>query len=198
MKSTRLLLILLGCSLLNFRAWSQDTNTENQIAAALLAAPEEGRADAHVYGYNGKGEFVTLRKGTNEFICIADNPNKEGFEVVSYHRDLEPFMARGRELRTEGKNFSERGQIREEEARSGKLKMPEKPTTLHIYYGKDARYDAASKSITGASYRYVVYIPFATQESTGLSLKPNGPGHPWLMDPGKHNAHIMITPPAKN
>ena len=172
------------------------SNKEDQINAAIQSAPEVARAEIHVYGYDENGDFVTLRKGTNDFICIADDPNKAGFEVVSYHKNLEPFMARGRQLRAEGKKFGERGEIRGLEVKNGILKMPDNPATLHVYYGKDGKYDPETKTITGATYRYVVYIPFATQESTGLSLKPNGAGHPWLMDPGKHNAHIMISPPA--
>jgi len=46
--------------------------------------------------------------------------------------------------------------------------------------------------------RYVIYIPFATAESTGLPLAPSAPGMPWIMDPGTHRAHIMINPPQKN
>jgi hypothetical protein len=41
---------------------------------------------------------------------------------------------------------------------------------------------------------YVVYTPYATPQSTGLSLMPDGTGRPWLMYPGKPWAHIMITP----
>jgi hypothetical protein len=40
----------------------------------------------------------------------------------------------------------------------------------------------------------VIYLPFATAESTGLSLKAS-PGAPWLMYPGTAGAHIMINPP---
>ena len=153
------------------------------------------RARAKVYGFDESGNFVTLREGTNDFICRADNPNKDGFEVVSYHKDIEPFMARGRELKTEGKSFKERFEIREEEAKTGKLPMPKGPVTLSILYGKNVTYNSDTNTLDGASFRYVVYIPFATQESTGLPLKPAAPGHPWLMDPGTHRAHIMITPP---
>ena len=39
---------------------------------------------------------------------------------------------------------------------------------------------------------------FRTQKSTGLSLAPNGPGHPWLMDAGTYKAHIMISPVKPN
>jgi hypothetical protein len=98
-------------------------------------------------------------------------------------------MARGRELQKLGKNATEVFEIREKEAKEGKLKMPEKPSTLHIMYGESA---------DKANYRYVVYIPWATAESTGLPLKPMVPGGPWIMDPGTHRAHIMITPPSQN
>ena len=175
----------------------QKLNKEQQIASALHAAPKEVRDGSTVYGYDENGNFITLREGTNEMICIADDPNKDGFEVVSYHIDLEPYMARGRELKAEGKSFAERRDIREKEAIDKVLKMPKKSATLHILHGKRGWYDIDSSKVKNAKYRYVVYIPFATQESTGLSLKPNAPGHPWLMFPGKANAHIMITPPAE-
>ena len=177
------------------KAPNQKLNSEQQIAAAVLAAPEEVRGGAKVYGYDDEGGFVTLREGTNDMICIADDPNKEGFEVVSYHTDLEPYMARGRALKAEGKAFGDRRDIREREAAEGILKMPEKSATLHILHGKNGWYDIDSTKVRNAKYRYVVYIPYATQASTGLSLSPNAPGHPWLMFPGKANAHIMITPP---
>jgi len=45
--------------------------------------------------------------------------------------------------------------------------------------------------------RSVIYIPYATAESTGLPTKPIAPGMPWIMDPGTHRAHIMIDPPRK-
>ena len=111
-----------------------DINTDEAlIATALMAAPEESRADAKVIGYNMAGEFVTLKEGSNEFICLADDPNKEGFSAACYHKNLEPFMARGRELKAEGKTFQEIFDIREAEAKSGKLDMGGLGSALHIY-----------------------------------------------------------------
>lgn len=176
---------------------NQKLTKEQQIAAAVMAAPEEMRAGAKVYGYDDAGNFITLREGTNEMVCLADDPNRAGFEVDCYHKDLDPYMARGRALKAEGKSAGERREIREKEAKAGTLPMPKKPATLHILHGTDGWFDTKTGEVKNAVYRYVVYIPFATQETTGLSLKPNGPGHPWLMYPGKANAHIMITPPAK-
>lgn len=173
---------------------NQVLTADQQIASALEAAPAEAREGAQVYGYGESGEFMTLREGSNDFVCIADDPAKDGFQVVSYHKSLEPMMARGRELVAEGKSRDEKEEIREKEAKSGKMSLPQAAATLHIYYGEDAYFNEETSKIENAKYRYVVYIPYATQETTGLSLAPNQSSHPWLMFPGKYNAHIMITP----
>jgi hypothetical protein len=173
---------------------NQKLSTEEQIASAIIAVPMEGREGATVYGYDENGDLIVMREGDNNFVCIADNPNKDGFQVVAYHKSLEPMMSRGRELNKAGKSRQEKEAARSSEAKSGKLKMPENPATLHIYYGENGFFNTESGEIENAKYRYVVYIPYATQESTGLSLKPNESNHPWLMFPGQYNAHIMISP----
>ena len=173
---------------------NQKLSPDQQIASAILAAPIEGRKEAMVYGYNESGDFVKLRDGFNDFICIADDPKKDGFQVVCYHKSLEPMMARGRELTAEGKARDEKEKVRDQEAASGKMPLPESPATLHIYYGDNAYFNEETGAIENGKYRYVVYIPYATQETTGLPLAPNESSHPWLMFPGRYNAHIMITP----
>jgi hypothetical protein len=170
---------------------------EVQIATAVLAAPEALRDKAMVYGYSDKGELIVLRQGSNEMVCLADDPKQSGLNVSCYHKDLEPFMARGRELKKQGKSFQEIFDIREEEVKSKKLAMPTQPTTLFVYTANDDAYDRSTGSVKDGNLRYVVYIPWATSESTGLPLKPEAPGMPWIMDPGTHRAHIMINPPPK-
>ena len=167
---------------------------EAYLATAVLAAPEASRAGARVIGYDAAGELVTLREGTNEFICLADDPGKDGFSAACYHESLEPFMARGRELRAEGKSNQEIDALREQEVESGALTMGDTGSTLHVYSGPETRYDPATGEVAGASYRYVVYMPFATAASTGLPESPVAPNHPWIMDPGTYRAHIMISP----
>ena len=175
-------------------SYTDINSDEALIATALMAAPQESREHAKVIGYNIAGEFVTLKEGTNEFICLADDPKKVGFSAACYHKDLEPFMARGRELKAQGKNGGEIFDIREEEAKSGKLDMGKAGSTLHIYFGAKAKYDPETSKVDGARYRYVVYMPFATSESTGLPESPIAVNHPWIMNPGTHRAHIMISP----
>lgn len=198
MKATATIIIF---NLILFGASAQNAATipsaEAQIKSAVLAAPEDKREDATVYGYNQKGEFAVLRKGTNEMICLADDPNQDGFSASCYHRDLEPFMARGRELKKAGKSSEEIFDTREKEVKSGKLSMPKDPSTLFVYYGSAEDYNAETGEVNNGNFRYVVYIPYATPESTGLPLQPEAPGMPWIMDPGTHRAHIMINPPAQ-
>ncbi|MEM6841215.1 MAG: hypothetical protein AAF944_00835 [Bacteroidota bacterium] len=170
---------------------------ELQIKTAVLAAPEELREGAMVYGYDGSGELLVLREGSNEIVCIADNPDQKGFSVSSYHRDLEPFMQRGRDLRKEGKSTQEIFNTRENEVKAGSLKMPDDPTTLYVLSAPEEQYNAETGEVTEPNFRYVVYIPYATAASTGLPLSPEAPGMPWIMDPGTHRAHIMINPPKK-
>ncbi|PZX55702.1 hypothetical protein [Algoriphagus chordae] len=179
-------------------AFSQDAvipSKEVQIKTAVLAAPEEKQKDATVLGYSESGELIELRKGSNEMICLADDPNGKGFSVSCYQSDLEPFMERGRELKKEGKSFQEIFDTREAEAKSGKLKMPKDGATLFALSADAENFDITTGKVSDTYLRYVVYLPWATSEVTGLPLKPSAPGMPWIMDPGTHRAHIMITPP---
>ena len=193
--------ILISISLIGLAispAFSQDavvSSKEVQIKTAVLAAPEEKQDGAKVLGYNENGELVDLRQGTNEMICMADDPNGKGFSVSCYATDLEPFMQRGRELKKEGKDFQEIFDTREAEAKSGKLKMPKEGATLFVLSAEDENFNKETGDISDSYLRYVVYLPWATAETTGLPLKPSAPGMPWIMDPGTHRAHIMITPP---
>jgi hypothetical protein len=171
---------------------------EVQISTAILAAPIELRDSAQVYGYSDKGEFVVLRKGLNEMVCLADDPAQNGFSVSCYHKDLDVFMERGRALKKQGKTHQEIFTIREAEVKDGRLMMPKQPSTLYALSTAHEKYNPKTGDVQDAYLRYVIYIPYATAESTGLPLKPEAPGMPWIMDPGTHRAHIMINPPAKN
>ena len=190
-----LLIISMG---LGLSAQVKIPSAEIQIKTALLSAPADKRDGALVLGYNEKGELTELRKGTNEMICLADDPKVPGLNVACYHKDLETFMKRGRDLKAGGKTPKEIMEIRDQEAKSGQLMIPKQPASLFVYTAKPENFDPMTGIVKDGYLRYVVYIPYATAESTGLPLKPDVPGMPWLMDPGTHRAHIMISPPQKN
>lgn len=186
-----IVLLLLSCGMTALLPAQDIPPADWQIRTALMAVPEEFRDGAKVYGYTASGQFTTLREGSNAYIALADDPATTSFSTAAYHKDLDPFMARGRQLKSEGRDFQEIFDTRESEVRSGALKMPER-ATLCVFTGT---VNPQTGDIENPYVRYVFYIPFATGESTGLPTTPAPPGHAWLMDPGMHRAHIMITPP---
>ncbi len=165
-----------------------------QIAAAVLPLSAEYRSDARVLGYHaGSSKLVTLRQGSNEFICLATDPTAPQFHTSCYHKSMEPFMARGRALREQGVKGAQVDTVRFAEVKSGKLRMPKGPATLYQIFGPEGSYDAATNTVKGGNALFVIYIPGATAASTGLSTKPVENG-PWLMFPGTPKAHIMLAP----
>jgi len=165
---------------------------DEQITQAVLPLPNDLRESATVLGYATDGKFVTLRNGTGAMICLANNPQGPRFHVACYHKTMEPFMARGRELRTQGVRGDQVDSVRFREAKEGKLKLPDQPTLLYSITGARDAYDAATKTAKGTPL-FVVYIPYATSASTGLSAIPQR-GSPWVMNAGTPKAHIMFTP----
>ena len=162
----------------------------DQIAQAITPLPEELKAGATVLGYQVAGKLVSLRAGTNDMICLAPDPAAKSFHSACYHKAMEPFMARGRELRAQGVKGAQVDTVRFAEVKSGKLKMSKQPSMLYQIFG--GTFDAATGKVTGGSLLYVTYIPFATPATTGLSAKPSDKS-PWLMFPGTPKAHIMFS-----
>jgi hypothetical protein len=163
---------------------------EQQLAVAVKAAPEDMRAGATVLGYEN-GKLVTLREGAHDMICTADDPSQEGFEVSCYHESVEPYIARGRQLREQGVTGQAVNQVRFREMDEKKLPLPVAGAVQYILTGA---YDPASGDLTGSYLRWVVYTPYATPQTTGLSTR-GAASAPWLMGAGTAGAHIMITPP---
>ena len=166
-----------------------------QMAAAVLPLPPTLRAGARILGYDAGKKLVELRAAAagNGMTCLADEPGDERFHVACYATTMEPFMLRGRELRAQGVKGDAVDSARFKEVKEGKLKMPTLPAALYSLTGKAAGWNGATGQLTGASRLYVVYMPGATEQTTGLSVVPQKDG-PWLMFPGTPKAHIMFTP----
>ena len=176
-------------------ATAEVPDQEAQISGAVSAAPEDRREGATVMGYSDSAELITLREGTNELVCLADKQGDERFHATCYHQSLEAYMARGRELRAEGKEGPETLEIRHQEADAGKLEMPSTPATIYNLGGPVEIFDPATGEISGGNWVWAVYIPYATEESTGLPTTPQAPGAPWIMRPGTASSHIMVVQP---
>ena len=161
-----------------------------QIAGAVLALPEKMRDSAGVLGYKTPGKLESLRASSNGMLCLADDPAQKGFHVSCYHDSMDPFMARGRSLRASGVTGAKVDTARFAEVKAGKIKMPTAPASLYQIFADD--YNPATGALTKAEALFVVYIPFATQQSTGLSTVPSA-DKPWLMLAGTPKAHIMFS-----
>jgi len=166
---------------------------ERQIAAAVSPLPDALQKGAKVVGYGADGKLTTLRSGTNEMICMTDNPAGKRFHVACYHKSLDPFMSRGRDLRAQKMSEDGIDSVRLRDVKAGRLRMPSRPAVLYQYFASRDSIDSASGAVNGAQYLYVVYTPYATFKSTGISEVPVA-GGPWIMFSGSPFAHLMISP----
>ena len=162
-----------------------------------------------------QAELEALQKTVGELVPVEGRPAEDGDTAIvdlisedgSAQRDYVVDLGserlveeiengiRGRELVAQKITGDARNDVRWKEVADGKLFMPREPRTLYVLTGTG--FDAASGKVIDAYLRWVVYIPYATPESTGLSTKASDSA-PWLMSPGTAGAHIMINPPKNN
>ena len=161
-----------------------------EIAAAVLPLSDSLRAGARVLIYRGP-DLVEVRAGTNEMICLGDDPAHKGLQVSCYHKSLEPFMARGRELRAAGITKREAvDSARLADVKSGRIVMPSSAILSSIFADSDS-FDAVAGPPEKHRALDVIYLPYATQESSGITEQP-ATDRPWLMFPGLPWAHVML------
>jgi hypothetical protein len=166
---------------------------EQQIALAVLPAPKEFRDSATVLGYTPDGRLKELRHGTGSMVCLASDPAAERFHVACYHRSLEPFMARGRQLRSQGVKGDQVDSTRFREVRTGRLAFPTHPASLYTLTAPKDSVNMSTGAVSGGRPLYVVYIKNATGATTGLPTAPvEGSRTPWIMHAGTPSAHIMF------
>jgi len=192
-RPVELLVLLLVAAALPASAEAQERSPAWQIAAAVLPLPDSMRAGAAVLGYRD-GRLTQIRAGTNDMICLTDDPAVKGFHASCYFKTLEPFMARGRALRATG--VTEREAIdsaRMADIKAGRLVMAEAGAGLYQVFSDDEAADPAAGPPPGGRSLFIVYLPYATQASTGIATQP-ATNRPWLMFPGKPWAHVMINP----
>ncbi|MFK7845150.1 MAG: hypothetical protein AB8G77_07610 [Rhodothermales bacterium] len=173
-------------------------SNEIQIAGATSPAPADLKDDARILGYNADGDLVEIRSGTNDFTCVADNPFDERFHAACYKNTMDPFMSRGRELKKEGVGRDESREMRMKEIEAGKIKMPEDPAALYQLFGSASSLNVETGEVSDVRPLYVLYMPYATTETTGVSAQAPMEGAPWLMDAGLPWAHIMYSPASGN
>lgn len=169
-----------------------DGTDDVRVASALLAAPEALREGATVLAAGPDGSTV-IREGEGPLVCLADDPDDDRFQVSCYHESLEPFMARGRELRRQGVTGAAVDSARFAEIEAGELPMPEHPAALYTLAAPRPPEDPAAGPPEEGQRLFVLYVSGARAEEVGLPPEP-AEGWPWLMLEGTHKAHVMFTP----
>lgn len=196
MRGTFFTMILASAAVIGTPAGTAgQVSEEALIAGAVLGAPEAARDGAEVRAWTEDGGLRVIREGSNELICLANRPGGERFQTTCYHRSLDAFLARGRELRAEGLSGMPYQEARWAEAEAGTLQMPEQAAALNNFFVNDPDWDPLTRDEAEGGRLNTVYMPYATTEGTGLPTRAPA-GQPWLMWPGKPSSHIMIVIPA--
>lgn len=159
-------------------------SAQQQIHESLRALPEAFRAGATVVGYDASGKRVTLKKGTNDMTCWADDPRPDvdwgnPYYVVCFPDSLKPLFLRIRELK-DGK-VSNGSEILTREISEGKIPMPE----IAVRYTLRGERYVEALSLT------VIHLPNQEAGGTGFSTEIDH-FRPWLMLAGTPLAHIMV------
>ncbi len=177
--STKLPLILFLLTLA-VPAGADDAADEERISQAVLALPERLREGASVVEFED-GRQVVLRKGDNGMFCQADDPDTPGIAIWCYPRSHDAYARRWYEIAAEGKSRDEVDAQIAAEIDAGTLEWPAAAVNYNLRGG----------SLDTAVPLTVVYVPFATGESLGITEERHF-NRPWLMYAGTAFAHIMI------
>jgi hypothetical protein len=169
--------VLLSTAAMTFAA---EKTVEQQVQEAVLALPEQLRDGAAIVRFEG-GERKVLREGTNGMICQPDDPDTPGIGIWCYPKTHDAYARRWYQLEAQGKKPAEVDAIVAEEIQAGKLEWP----------AVAVNYNLRGQSLDNAVPLTVVFVPFATGDSLGISEERDF-YRPWLMNAGTAFAHIMI------
>ena len=153
---------------------------EQLVDQALLALPAHLREGAAVVRFD-RSERSVLREGENGLICQPDDPFAAGIAIWCYPTTHDAYARRWYQLAAEGKERAEVDAIVADEIESGELQWPKVAVNYNLRGGNI--YNAVSLT--------VVYVPFATGDSIGITEKRDF-HRPYLMLSGTAFAHIMI------
>jgi hypothetical protein len=182
--------VTVAISLAAIAAGAQSPDSEQSldelIAATVLPLPEDLRADATVYQYDGEtGERRVLRQGTNQVECHPKTA--EGFTwcfpvATAARRDLST------KLIVQGLSDDERAAALAAAEADGTIAPVPFGSIIYRLYDGDDR----------IRLLWFVLLPNATPEQLGMPTASQrdaalaGSGRPWMMEAGTPGAHLMV------
>ncbi len=147
---------------------------------AVLALPDTMRAGATVVRFED-GQQIVLKRGDNGMFCRADDPERSGIDIWCYHESHDAYARRWFELAAGGMTSDKVNEQIVAEIEADKLEWP--PLAVN--------YNLRGPSIDTALPLTVIYMPYATGDSIGITEARHF-DRPWLMYPGTPFAHVMI------
>lgn len=180
--------ILFACSVLMMLSnvlFAQTAEEHFAIGTALLAAPPAMEANATVISLAADGTHTVLREGSNGLMCWdrSDEPGRS----FSAQCTSEGNMARVKQNRMWAMSGKTADEIRGMQDAAEADGSREVSVFGSVYYTLNGA-DAAS-----ANMHLTVAVPFATNESMGLSTEGSYTQPvTWIMQAGTTAAHIMM------
>ena len=165
------------------------------IESATLPLPPDLRAGATIVTFDRTGKQITLRAGSGNMVCNADNPGDEVFDVRCYHRDFVPYIHRSWVLASQGMAEKDIEQTIRKEISAGTLRVRMTPSAGYRMYGPISALTDNGTAWTSKMSRWQsIHIPLATAEDMGLTTTYEGQ-MPYVMSSGALWAHIMVNSP---
>lgn len=154
------------------------------IARAVLAAPENARAQATVVAWRQDGARTVLRQGTNGLVCWdqAAWPHQQPFSVRCTDEANLPRVEQNLQFYRKAASAKEAEQMIAEAEKAGTRPVPKYGSAYYSLVGKDQ---------ASARPHVTISVPFATSETLKLPSKPTASSG-WIMQAGTSAAHIMV------
>jgi len=128
------------------------------------------------------------RAGDGQWVCHGDQPGDDQLSLSCYTRSAAPFLDRQRELDRQGIRGAAMRELLDKEARAGELLLP----AYGLEISASGTLGEGGTPPEEMSVYYLLYIPFATSASIGVSdVHTADPTVPYLHRAGTHESHLM-------
>lgn len=164
-----------------------------QVRLAQSAGPAVSAA-ATIYVL-GEAGYTKVREGTNGFSCLVERQRVDTIEPECYDREgtattlkVRLFVEEERaKRRTEAQITSDVGAA----YKSGRFVAPRKPGLVYMMSEFNYVLDPGSGRVIHFPGHLMFYAPYATVDDVGV-----GPGAPFLVNPGRPDALMIVVPAA--
>jgi hypothetical protein len=178
----RVILAVFG--LLSVAAGAEAQSNQETIDRALAPLTGRARDGAAVIRFNADQSYVTLKEGTNPWVCYdrSGEPGRAPFAVQCTNIGNLPRLQQNRRL--------EAAAADRDALRASVASADEGGNRVEAVYGS-VWIVMNGQDMASASRHLTVAVPYATTESTGLP--DNGQaGGAYIMAAGTSEAHIMV------